>query len=226
MLKVLSAQASISLEIATLYRDLEESASRYRSLIENAQEAIFVVHDGYFKFLNPRTTSMTGYSSEELLSQPFEYVIHPDDRKMVLENYFTRLAGEHSPNVYAFRIVTKDSVYLWGQLNSVLIDWEGKPATLNFLTDITELKRAADIHAKTERLNAIAELAGGVAHNFNNMLQVLMAGAQLALSDLETGNTSQMRNSLERILQSSRLGAETVKRLQGFANIRNHRTIL
>jgi len=220
MLQVLSAQAAISIENAKLYRTLEESAIKYRSLFDNAQEAIFIAQDGRVIFSNPRTMELIGYSQEELLSTPFVEFIHPDDRDMVLERHMERLRDESLPNVYPFRIVRKDSNILWVQITSVLVDWEGRPATLNFLTDISELKRAADIHVRTERLSAIADLAGGVAHNFNNMLQIVMAGIEMALIDLESGNILQIRDNLERIRESSRFGSEIVKRLQSFAKIR------
>jgi PAS domain S-box-containing protein len=220
MLQVLSAQAAISIENAKLYRTLEESAIKYRSLFENAQEAIFIAQDRRVIFSNPRTMELLGYSPEELLSTPFVEFIHPDDRDMVLERHIRRLRDESLPNIYPFRIVRKDSNMLWVQLTTVLVDWEDRPATLNFLTDITELKRAADIHVLTERLSAIADLAGGVAHNFNNMLQIVTASIEMALIHLESGNIFQIRDDLERIRESSRLGSEIVRRLQSFAKIR------
>jgi CheY-like chemotaxis protein len=63
-------------------------------------------------------------------------------------------------------------------------------------------------------------MAGGVAHNFNNILQIVAGGAQMALTNLELGNLAKIHSNLEQILESSRLGAETVKRLQDFARIR------
>ncbi|MCX5874252.1 MAG: AAA family ATPase [Deltaproteobacteria bacterium] len=217
---VLSAQAAISIENALLYKNLEESAIKYRSLFENAQETIFIVQDGSIKFSNPRTSELTGYSSEELSSLPFTHFIHPDDQDLVFEQNMKGLTEESAPKVYPFRIVRKDGATLWVQINSVLVNWERCPATLNFLTDITELKRAADLNIRSERLKAIGELASGVAHNFNNVLQVIMAGVEMALMDLESGNTSRIKNYLEQVRDSSRFGSETVKRLQSFAKIR------
>ena len=217
---VLSAQAAISIENALLYKNLEESAEKYRSLFENAQETIFIVQDGSIKFSNPRTSDLTGYSSAELSSLPFTNFIHPDDQDLVSEQNMKGLTEESVSNVYPFRIVRKDGATLWVQINSVLVNWEGCPATLNFLTDITELKKAADLNIRTERLKATGELAAGVAHNFNNVLQIIMAGVEMALIDLESGNTSRIKNYLEQVRDSSRFGSETVKRLQSFAKIR------
>ncbi|MGC8660482.1 MAG: hybrid sensor histidine kinase/response regulator, partial [Desulfomonilaceae bacterium] len=98
--------------------------------------------------------------------------------------------------------------------------WAGRPATLNFLTDITDIKRAEETNARTERLRAIGELASGVAHNFNNLLQVIMGSAELALVNLKNGDLSMVSIAMERLRDSARYGSETVKRLQSFARIR------
>ncbi|MBI4964578.1 MAG: response regulator [Desulfomonile tiedjei] len=80
--------------------------------------------------------------------------------------------------------------------------------------DISDTKKAERIMLESQRANALAELGGLVAHNFNNVLQVVIGGAQLALTNLELGNLDDIRNSLQQILQSAFGGAETVKRLQ------------
>ena len=85
--------------------------------------------------------------------------------------------------------------------------------------DITERRRAEELAIRTERLKAIGDLAGGVAHNFNNLLQMVMGGIDLALIDLEMGNLSEAKKTLEQLLQVSRSGAATVRRLQSFAQV-------
>lgn len=88
------------------------------------------------------------------------------------------------------------------------------------ILDITDQKRSEELLIQTERLRAIADLAGGVAHNFNNLLQVVMGGIDLVLIDLEMGNVSELRKTLQQVLETSKFGAETVRRLQSFAQVR------
>ena len=121
---------------------MKASEERYRLLVENANEAIMVAQDGMLKFANAKTTELSGYSSEELSSMPFIKLIYPDDRDMVVERYLRRLKGETLPGVYSFRFVRKDGSVGWLEINAVLITWEGKPATLNFINDITERLQA------------------------------------------------------------------------------------
>ena len=63
---------------------------------------------------------------------------------MVVENYRLRISNEVAKPRYAFRVVTRDGIVKWVEINAALIEWQGRPATLNFLTDITERKRAEE----------------------------------------------------------------------------------
>ncbi|VVB63842.1 Methanogenesis regulatory histidine kinase FilI [uncultured archaeon] len=85
-----------------------------------------------------------GYSEKELKSRPFEEFIHPDDKETVSSNHLKRLRGEKAPQLYAFRIIDKDGSVKWLEISAVLINWDGEPATLNFLTEITERKLAEE----------------------------------------------------------------------------------
>ena len=129
---------------------LKRSEEKYRHLIEHSDEAIVVAQDGILKLVNHRTVEFTGYSEQELLSMPFSAFIHPDDRAMVMERYQKRMKGDESLSRYSFRLNPTDASTLWVELSIVAIDWEGRPATLNFLTDITERKRADDALRESE----------------------------------------------------------------------------
>ncbi len=130
---------------------LKASEEQYRVLVENASEAIVVAQDGMLRLVNPKAMEVTGYSTEELTSKPFPEFIHPDDRDMVVDRHLRRLKGQEFPYVYAFRIVDKGGDTKWVEINAVLIEWEGRPATLDFLSDITQRKQAQDALQESER---------------------------------------------------------------------------
>ena len=129
---------------------LHESEQKYRNVIQYANEAIIVAQDGQLKLVNPRTVEMTGYSEQDLLSRSFSDFIHPDDRAMVVDRYQKRLNGEHVPSRYTFRLNQKADSTKWVEISAVHIDWEGHPATLNFLFDITERKLAEEALKESE----------------------------------------------------------------------------
>ncbi len=121
---------------------LKESEERYRVLVENANESIVVAQDGYHKFVNPMAQDFFGRSREELLNTPFIEFIHPADRSEVSRRHQMRIEGDVSQDRYSFRVMAGDGILKWGKLSGVSIDWEGRPASLNFISDITESKQA------------------------------------------------------------------------------------
>jgi len=93
-----------------------------------------------------------------------------------------------------------------------LVTWE----------DVTTQRKAQEVLLKTERLNALAEMATGVAHNFNNLLQMVTGSAEQVLVSLDSADTFETKINLNHILKEARLGMHTVKRLQTFAGERYH----
>jgi PAS domain S-box-containing protein len=154
---------------------LLKSEEKYRLLVNYAGDSIFIVQDETLKFSNPKTQEITGYSAEELAKIPLVNLIHPEDRDRVFEGYKTRLNGEKYPDALSFRIITKTGHEVWTQLNTTSITWEGRPATLNFLRDISAIKQAVEEKKRfeaqltqSEKMASIGQLAAGVAHEINN----------------------------------------------------------
>jgi len=129
---------------------IRESELKYRLLVETASEAVFVAQDGVLKFANPATAKILGRSLEEVSSRPFPEFIHPDDRAMVSERHARRLTGENVETGYAFRVLHADGTVRWVELNAVRLEWDGRPATLNFVTDITERTLAEEALEESE----------------------------------------------------------------------------
>src|SRR5437773_8354825 len=117
---------------------LRASEEKYRQVVENAYEGIVVSQDGMLKYANPRALALTRRTLEQAMSTPFIEMVHPDDRARVYGNYLRRMRGEAVEPFYVFRALTSGGETRWLQISAVAIAWEGRPATLNFLTDVTE----------------------------------------------------------------------------------------
>jgi len=161
---------------------LQASEARYRLLVENINEAITVAQDGLLKFVNRGAVEMTGYSEQELISQPFEEFIHPDDREMVVDHYRRRLAGESAQPRYAFRVLSRDGGFRWVEIWAVVIDWEGRPATLNFLTDISDRHKADEAIQASLREKEV--MLREIHHRVKNNMQIISS-----LLNLQSGHT-------------------------------------
>jgi len=120
---------------------LQESEEKHRLVVENAREAIIISRAGKLLFFNRMAAELAGYPESELASMPITDFIHPDDREAVLANHIQRLKGEEVPSVYSFRLLKKDGTILWVEINSAIIRWQGKPAVLSFLNNVTERRQ-------------------------------------------------------------------------------------
>ena len=182
-------------------KDLRESEEKYRMVVDSALEAIFIAKDGMLVFTNHRTTELSGYAQEELASRPFVEFVHPDDRQMVAERHIQRLKSMDVQNMYSFRIVCKAGDIKWVELSAAFITWGEKPATLNFLTDITDRRRLEEERQRVEKLESIGVLAGGIAHDFNNILTAILGN--ISLAGIEAVPGSELQNSLDQAEKAS-----------------------
>jgi diguanylate cyclase (GGDEF)-like protein/PAS domain S-box-containing protein len=145
-------------------RALRDSEEKYRLVVENAAEIILIAQDGFLKYVNPIAVKILGYPKETLTSTPFVDLLHPDDLQKVFEAHTRIMRGEenHQP-IQQFRVVTADGAVRWADSRAVVISWEGKPATLNFITDITERKKTEEaLRESNERYRTLVENASDI----------------------------------------------------------------
>lgn len=121
---------------------LKSSEERYRLLVENSGQGIMVVQNTLIKYVNAKWAEIAHIPVDKQLNTPFTNFLHPKDKDLVLGNYRRRVKGEEVLPKYVFRIISGLGEIRWIQVNAVLLQWEGNPATLNFLTDVTESVKA------------------------------------------------------------------------------------
>jgi PAS domain S-box-containing protein len=131
---------------------LRESEEKYRSLVERANDGITIIQDTLLKYANPRLTQMLGYSVEEMLNTPFTSYIDPEELPKVNERYRRRIAGGDVPSIYETIIRHKNGSKIYAEFNAGVVTYQGKPADLVFVRDITERKRAEEALRESEEL--------------------------------------------------------------------------
>ena len=129
---------------------LQESEEKFRKLSENANVCIGIIQGGRFIYSNPYISRLFGYSDEELRSQPFWTIVHPDDRPKVIDFATKRLAGLDVINRYEIRGLTKSGDTVWVDFAPQLIDYRGEPATIGIAVNITQRKKTEESLRATE----------------------------------------------------------------------------
>jgi len=166
-------------------RALLESEEQYRLVVENAKESIIITQDIKVVFVNSAAIGMVGYSKEILTSKSFTDFIHPDDISMVVDHHLRRIKGEEVPPVYPFRIIGRDGTVIWCEINAAVIEWKGKPATLLFLTNITERRKAdEELHQTLDSLRKAVSTTIQVMVSAIEMRDPYTAGHQSRVADL------------------------------------------
>jgi PAS domain S-box-containing protein len=182
-------------ELARFKRKLAEAEEKYRLLVDNANDAIFVLQEGKLKFANPKALEMGGVLGEDLDKFHYAEYLHPEERQKIIERHEKRIDGEKVLNMYPLRIIRRDGNIFWAEVNATRIEWEGKPATLNIIRDITAQKLVENQFFQMESMETLKTLSGGLAHSFNNLLM----GIQGRVSVLKKNASGETMSHLDGI---------------------------
>lgn len=202
---------------------LRQSEERFRTLAETTSELVWETDvKGVFVYVSPKVRELLGYNQDQVVGKA-RWDLMPPPEADVVSAQFHAVLDKGVP----FRDLEYNGRTRNGE--SIVLESSGVPffdekgrvkGYRGIERDISDRKKAQEMLIHSERRGAYAELASGVAHNFNNLLQVVMLGIESAIGSINSGKASEGRASLEKILNSCRFGAETIKRLQYFASMK------
>jgi len=122
---------------------LKESEEKYRTLVEGSLAGTYIFQDGKFKFVSGQILSIFGFTPQEVLNtRKILEIVHPEDRKKVIKLFTSNLKGDISKSGFQFRIIKKNGEIAWVEVLNNLINYEGKPALLGTMLDITDRIKA------------------------------------------------------------------------------------
>ena len=201
---------------------LRESEEKFRLISEQSLLSIGIIQGGHIIYANEMYSKLTGYSLEEIYGwEPYGYArtVYKDDLPLVMKQSRKKQAGDEDVITnYQFRGFTKSKEIVWWDLHSRTITYHGRPADLFTLIDITEKVESENdrmaLQSKlqhAQKMEAIGTLAGGVAHDLNNILGGLVSYPELLLLQLPEEST--LRKSILTIQKSGEKAAAVVQDL-------------
>jgi PAS domain S-box-containing protein len=153
---------------------LRASEARFRALIERAPDAIVVLRDERLVYVNPAGVATLAYDdASELVGREITSLIHPDETARATLR-LARLADGEAIPATEYRFIRKDGSLVDAEVVSMRLEYDGAPATVTMMRDITERVQLQARLLQTDRLVSVGTLAAGVAHEINNPLAYLL----------------------------------------------------
>ena len=195
---------------------LRESEERYRTVIERSNDGIAIVRDELFVFVNRKFSEMLGYESpQEIEGKHALSVVHPDDAAKVNQISLQQQFEPKFAARYEFRGWKKNHEQIFLEASETKIIYFGLPVTLSYIRDITERKLLESQLQHAQKMDAIGQLAGGVAHDFNNILTALIGYGEILR--LKMGADNPLKNYVDQMLNASQSAARLTQSLLTFS---------
>jgi PAS domain S-box-containing protein len=185
---------SLRQTLAQTNRALGQSEHRYQRLVEEIPIVVYTDAadpDVTTLFVSPQVEQLLGVTAEELMADPARWLefVHPDDRAQLVSDTEEQLRTSAQAQL-EYRLVRADGEVRWVLDESRLEEEDGRRIIRGYWLDITERKELETRLQRSQRLEAVGRLAGGVAHDFNNILSVIVVSNELLRERLEHDTTA------------------------------------
>ncbi len=165
---------------------LRESEEKFRSIVENSHAGIYIMDSSYrFIYVNKQLCEILGYPPDKIVGQDFREFLDEKSKHLLADRYRRRQAGEDLPPRHEFNAIRKDGQKRRMEMSSmVIMDSNEVPQTIAQVLDITEQKQLEAQLQRAQKMEAIGTLAGGVAHDLNNVLSGIVSYPELLLMNI------------------------------------------
>lgn len=195
------------------------SGETIRALLDIAPDAIAVVGRGVVLYMSPTGARMLGFqSSEDVAGRSMAEWLHPDDVPLAAARIGEVMrSGRALALPQEYRARTQDGQTLIAEVSSVPITYEGQPAVLAFVRDVTERKALERRLAEAERLASLGRLSAGVAHELNNPLSHMMLAVDYLRDLVAAADPASSASALEQTTKTLGDMAENLERMATIA---------
>ncbi|MDA0524317.1 ATP-binding protein [Methanococcoides alaskense] len=209
LLRMVANIIGASLEHKQAERALKASENKYHTLVEKGNDGIIILQDGLIKFGNQTIASITGFSIEEELEKPFIDFILPEYKEVVQERYMKRLNGGEVSTNYEIEIISKEGGRIPVDVSPSAIEYEGRPADMAIIRDITERKKAenAIMHAKlvAETANqSKSEFLANISHELKTPLNSIIGFSDVICNESHGSLNEYQRKYMSNVLSNGK----------------------
>ncbi len=224
LLTIIGGQLATLIENLRLYEEIKQSEEKYRTVIEGAHDGICVIgKDNRFKYVNRREAELQGLPQEKLVGMDFRDFLDETSKQIMADRFIQRGKEEKLSPRFELNILRRDGEVRNVEINArVIKDLNGEINYVVFTKDITEKKKMEEQLLQAEKLRALAEMASGVAHDFNNALAAILGNTQLLLFSTQDEELKETLKIIEKVAKDS---AKTVRRLQDFTREKVHQEL-
>ncbi len=224
LLSIVGGQLATIIDNLRLYEEIKQSEERYKAVVEGAHDGICVIgNDNRFKYANKRLIEIQGSNQEKLIGTDFNDLLDEEGKQLMADRFTRWGRGEKLSSHFELKVFRGDGEVRNAELNArVVKDSNGDINYVVFIKDITERKKMEEQLFQAEKLRALAEMASGVAHDFNNALAAILGNTQLLLHTVQDGELKETLKTIEKVTKDS---AQTVRRLQDFTRKRVHQEL-
>jgi PAS domain S-box-containing protein len=202
---------------------LRDSEERHRRIVEALSDAVLLRADDRIIYANPAAVKLFRAAEPGgLIGKRYLDLVHPDDRLLSAERIRRNFEENWVAPPREHRLLTLDGQEVHVESTGVPVKYRGETQVFGVFRDITARRRAEEEKAKlqeqllqSQKMESVGRLAGGVAHDFNNMLGVIIGHAERAMEELEPDQPLQV--ALTEIRQAAERSAELTGRLLAFA---------
>ena len=178
----LGAQFALALSNAYLLRDLRESDRKHAMVVEGANDGIMISQDGLFKFVNKRTADMLGYRVSEMIGLDIRETMPPQHVDDLFQHYEARISGRVPHEMYEGFLRTKSGRLIQVEFNASRIQYEGRPASLSFVRDISQRIALQNLVLEQKEM---AEFHNDIlTHDINNFCQTMLGNIDTLVTEL------------------------------------------
>jgi two-component system cell cycle sensor histidine kinase/response regulator CckA len=196
---------------------LRASEERFRALVENSSDALLLVDaHGRVTYLTPSSARHLGWQPDQIVGRSLLEFLHPDDRERAGARLADAVANPGEPVTEEVRFHQADGS--WRIMEGVAVNRLADPAVAGIVVnarDVTERRRLEEQLRQSQKMEAVGQLAGGVAHDFNNMLTAILGYCHLMLDEMPDGNP--LRPDLLEIQAAGDRAASLTRQLLAFS---------